>query len=137
MIRLDDAMRACAREILTTLRKQPRLRTLFGDLLAGIDFDDETSVEVNIVEMDDGRQYLELKKFSVGENTYLFFVNSTNPKDAFFRKLVVKDGKEYLFGIQDDDEYDRMYLHFQKLMLTDLDALHAKHHPEESAPGTR
>ena len=70
--------------------------------------------EYNVVTLEDGNEYIEIDKINDNGYTYLVLSNSNNPNDFCIRKLVVEEGKEYIIGLNGDEEFDRIYEIFSK-----------------------
>lgn len=64
--------------------------------------------EYNVIVLENGEEYAEVNKIKHNDKTYLFFVNLKNDDDFCIRKLVNKDGKEVIIGLDDRAEFDEI-----------------------------
>lgn len=60
---------------------------------------------VNVVEIDNKEYYL-IKQLFEADNCYCYFFNVENKHDMCIRKLIVKDGENYLVGLDDEEEFN-------------------------------
>ena len=74
----------------------------------------------DVVEFEDG-EYVLVKEFSIGTNTYYYFVSENDPTDFMFRKLLVEAGEEYFVGLDSDEEFDMVYSAFRKRILDEAE----------------
>ena len=67
----------------------------------------------------DGKEYIIKETFEVDGNKYCFIVNIEDPIDYTFRKEEIIDGKEYVVGLDSEEEFDKVFDYFQKNMIPD------------------
>lgn len=70
--------------------------------------------EYNVVTLEDGNEYIEIDKIDDNNNTYIVLSNSNDPNDFCIRKLITEEGKEYIVGLDGDEEFDKIYEIFSK-----------------------
>ena len=61
--------------------------------------------EYNVV-MLDGVQYTEIDRLEHNNNTYVLLSNFENPKDFCIKKVTIEDGKEYIVGLETEEEFN-------------------------------
>lgn len=66
--------------------------------------------EYNVVTLENGIEYTEIKRLDNNGNTYVFLSNLKMPDDFCIRKLV---GDE-IFGLDSDQEFDQVFKLFGK-----------------------
>lgn len=62
-------------------------------------------VEVNVIELEDGLEYIVVEALESTKNKYLFLVNKDDNTKKCIRLVFEKDGKEHLRKLY-DDEFD-------------------------------
>jgi hypothetical protein len=73
------------------------------------------SVELNVVTLEDGIDYVVFYILEFNKTNYLFLANKDNPEDVAIRKLV-KNGEESTIERLDEDEFEKVLLEFDKLV---------------------
>lgn len=63
-------------------------------------------LEVNIIKLEDGIDYVIVDAIQTEENKYLFLANKLDETDVCIRKIIKKDTKEYLIKLDNDDEFE-------------------------------
>ncbi|WP_434309863.1 hypothetical protein [Hominifimenecus sp. rT4P-3] len=99
------------------LQDNPEAREVF-DFVSSV-MEDEGDMEVGVIEID-GKNYLAVKEFQVGENTYVHLMNEEKPADMMYQKVIVEDGEEYLVGLDSDREFDLVVAYEQKYIWQDI-----------------
>lgn len=69
-------------------------------------FDGDVYAEMNIVTLDDGRDYHEEARHVIGENVYCLMYDEDKPDDFCFRKLIFENRTELLVGLDDEEEFN-------------------------------
>lgn len=64
--------------------------------------------EYNVVTLEDGLEYAEVKKIRYNGIIYLFLSSLENNDNFCVRKLVNKNGKQVLIGLDDEAEFDEI-----------------------------
>lgn len=70
-------------------------------------------MDVNIVTLDDGKEYMIIYALENKLGKYIFLAEEENPENLNIRKIVIKDGKECLSRLKDEDEYDQVMSDFR------------------------
>ena len=74
--------------------------------------------EYNVVTLENGIEYTEIYKVSDNNTDYVVLSNLDNPKDFCIRKVIQKDGEDYIVKLDSDEEFDRVLAKFQKEFLS-------------------
>lgn len=64
------------------------------------------------ITLDNGTEYLILDDEEINGTIYTLFVNVEDKTDICFRKTVIKDGKKYYAGLDDEKEFEKVLLKF-------------------------
>lgn len=64
--------------------------------------------EYNVVTLEDGLEYAEVKKIRYNGILYLFLSSLENDDNFCIRKLVNKNGKQVLIGLDDEAEFNKI-----------------------------
>lgn len=64
--------------------------------------------EYNVVTLEDGLEYAEVKKIRYNGILYLFLSSLENDDNFCIRKLVDKNGKQVLIGLDDEAEFNEI-----------------------------
>ena len=64
--------------------------------------------EYNVVTLEDGLEYAEVKKIIYNGILYLFLSSLENDDNFCIRKLVDKNGKQVLIGLDDEAEFNEI-----------------------------
>lgn len=64
--------------------------------------------------LEDGIEYLIVSDETIDNTKYTLFANIDNDTDICFRKTIIKDGKEYFVGLDDQKEFEKVLLTFTK-----------------------
>lgn len=59
--------------------------------------------EVNVVNID-GIDYIVLDEIFIDNTKYVYLVNENDEEDFFINKIIIKEGKEYLTGLNTEEE---------------------------------
>lgn len=75
--------------------------------------------EIESIEID-GTDYFIAKEFVVKGTTYVNLINENDPLHMMYRNVVVKDGEEFLVGLDSDTEFDLVVAYEQKYIWKDI-----------------
>ena len=64
--------------------------------------------ECNVVVLD-GTEYTEVNRLNEDNNTYVILVNLNDTKDFCIKKLVSLEGKDYIRGLDNKEEFDKIF----------------------------
>ena len=70
--------------------------------------------EVKVVTLEDNIDYIVISKVNIDNNTYLFLANENDPKDLCIRKEITENNIEYLVGLENEDEFNKVMLEYNK-----------------------
>ena len=70
--------------------------------------------EYNVVTLEDGVKYTEIDRIEDDNKVYVFLSNVDNPEDFCVRKLIEQDGSECIIGLDNREEFDRVFNLFTK-----------------------
>ncbi len=74
---------------------------------------------IDTIVLDDNKEYIIVEELVINNVLYTMFANVNDGSDICFRKtLVLEDGKEYYVGLDDQNEFDLVVLHFNKKILS-------------------
>lgn len=72
-------------------------------------------MDVNIVTLEDGKDYIIIYALDNEKGKYIFMAEETNPKNLNLRKVIKKDdGKEYLVKLDSEEEFDEVMISFNE-----------------------
>lgn len=74
----------------------------------------DVQVKVQVEVLDNGNEYLPIKKTIINSVEYLFLVNIKDSSDKCIRKVVIKDGEEYLSMLETEQEFETVMKEFEK-----------------------
>lgn len=57
----------------------------------------------------EGTEYIIINEQEINGVVYVSLVSSENPEDFCIRKIIIKDGKEMLAGLDSDEEFDMAF----------------------------
>lgn len=63
--------------------------------------------ECNVVTLN-GTEYTEIEKLEKSGNTYVVLSNLDNPTDFCIKKLIEKDGENYITGLENEEEFNEI-----------------------------
>ena len=70
-------------------------------------------MNVNIVTLEDGKDYMIIYALDNENGKYIFMAEENNPKNLNLRKVIKKDdGKEYLVKLANEEEFDEVMIAF-------------------------
>ena len=72
--------------------------------------------EINTIVLDDGKEYYIVQNVVVDNITYTLFSDIENEKEIRFRKIIVKDDKEYYVGLDTHEELKNVIKALDKKM---------------------
>ena len=64
-------------------------------------------VNINVITLDDNKNYEVIDKEIIDNNTYYFLINEDDEKDRCIRKEMVKDNEKFLTTLE-EDEFDKV-----------------------------
>ncbi len=64
-------------------------------------------MKVEVVQINN-KDYYVLKKFDLEGNTYYFLNNTEEEKDLCFRKKIIENNEEYLVGLDNEEEFNKV-----------------------------
>lgn len=70
--------------------------------------------EITTVTLEDNIDYIVISKINIDNNTYLFLANENDPKDLCIRKEITENNIEYLVGLENEDEFNKVMLEYNK-----------------------
>lgn len=70
--------------------------------------------EITTVTLEDNIDYIVISKVNIDNNTYLFLANENDPKDLCIRKEITENNIEYLVGLENEDEFNKVMLEYNK-----------------------
>jgi len=74
----------------------------------------EKKIEVNIITIENGKEYLIIDAIVNDKGKYLVLVNENNKLDMCVRKVLVKEGKEFITKLDTEEELDEVINEFYK-----------------------
>lgn len=63
-------------------------------------------LEVNVIKLENGLDYIIIDAIQNENNKYLFLVNKNNEDDLCIRKIYIKDNEEFLVKLDNDEEFE-------------------------------
>lgn len=64
----------------------------------------------------ENKEYYIVQKFIIQNNTYYMLISTINEKDMIIRRLTIENGKEYLVGLVDEEEFNLVINEYYKLI---------------------
>ena len=101
------------------LEENKEVKQMVDTFTSAFDSNSDEFMDIECIEID-GEEYLILKEFNVKGTTYVHLVNANDPEDFMYRKIVVEDGEEYLYGLDSDAEFDMVIAYEQKYLFKEL-----------------
>jgi len=74
-------------------------------------------VEVNVITLENGKDYLIVEALEVNNNRYLFLVNEDDEQDSCIRKVITENNEEYLIKLDDKEEYENVMTTFNEKIM--------------------
>ena len=71
-------------------------------------------MEYNVITLEDNKEYMEIGKLTHNNNTYILLSKVDSEDSYCIRKIVMKDNKQYIIGLDDEKEFDDVLLEFAK-----------------------
>ena len=65
-------------------------------------------LEVNVIELEDGLEYIIVDAIQNEEGKYLFLANKDDDTDVCIRKIIVEEENEYLGKLDSDEELEKV-----------------------------
>lgn len=63
-------------------------------------------IDVNTMILENGVEYTEVDSLIYNNNKYVLLSNIKNVKDSCIRKIIFEDNEEYIYRLDDDNEFD-------------------------------
>ena len=76
-------------------------------------------MELNFITLEDNKSYGVFSTMELDNNKYLLLANDDNPKDVTIRKVIVKDDKEFLVKLDNEEEFEKIMEEFTKKYRTE------------------
>lgn len=70
-------------------------------------------MEVNVVTLEDGKEHVIIYALENELGKYIFLAEEDNPKNLNIRKVIEKEGTEYLTKLDSEDELDQVMMSFR------------------------
>lgn len=64
--------------------------------------------------LDDDKEFVVVDTATIDGTSYVCFANCEDEKDIIFKKVIIKDNEEYLTGLENKNEFDKVLLYFTK-----------------------
>ena len=71
-------------------------------------------MEVNTIILENGVEYTEVDNLLYNDIKYVLLSNIKNVKDSCIRKIIIKDNEEYIYRLNDQNEFDMILKLFLK-----------------------
>lgn len=71
-------------------------------------------LELNVIKLENNEEYVIVDAIQNEDNKYLFLANKDNEEDICIRKVIIKDGQEFLRKLDNDDEFDEVLAFFNR-----------------------
>lgn len=71
-------------------------------------------LELNVIKLENNEEYVIVDAIQNEDNKYLFLANKDNEEDICIRKVIIKDGQEFLIKLDNDDEFDEVLALFNR-----------------------
>lgn len=65
-------------------------------------------MEVNVITLENGFEYIIIDTIEVNNNKYLFLSNKQDENDMCVRKIIIKEEKEYLVKLDTENELEEV-----------------------------
>ena len=69
-------------------------------------------MEVNVITLEDNLNYIITDTLENNNGKYLLLANEKDNEDIKFRKVIEKEGKEFLVKLDNDEEFDEVMFTF-------------------------
>ena len=60
------------------------------------------------------KQYLIMQELTIDKTTYVYLQNKDEEKDIIIQKITIKDDKEYLTNLENEEEYQKALMAIKK-----------------------
>lgn len=67
-------------------------------------------MEINVITLEDGKDYMIIETIVNGNDKYLFLANENDRTDMCVRKVINKDGKEYITKLDSENEFNEVMI---------------------------
>lgn len=71
-------------------------------------------LEVNVIKLENNLEYIIVDTIENNSNKYLFLSNKDDSNDACIRKVIEKDGKEFLRKLETEEELEDVIVLFSQ-----------------------
>ena len=75
---------------------------------------EQEKIEVNVITLEDNKEYVIIAAIETENNRYLFLANKNEEFDVCIRKIITKENKEYLVKLDSEEEFEDVMLAFNK-----------------------
>lgn len=60
------------------------------------------------------KQYLIMQELTIDKTTYVYLQNKDEEKDIIIQKIIIKDDKDYLTNLENEEEYKKALMAIKK-----------------------
>lgn len=71
-------------------------------------------IDVNVMVLENGIEYTEIDSLIYNNKKYVLLTNIKDVKDSCIRRIEIEDNEEYIYRLDDDDEFDLILSMFVK-----------------------
>lgn len=71
-------------------------------------------IDVNVMVLENGIEYTEIDSLIYNNKKYVLLSNIKDVKDSCIRRIEIEDNEEYIYRLDDDDEFDLILSMFVK-----------------------
>ena len=75
------------------------------------------NIEYNLVTLDNGVEYTEICRLDNDGMVYILLSNLDNPNDFCIKRVINNDGNEYIEGLKDKEEFQKLFKLFTDKMI--------------------
>lgn len=65
-------------------------------------------IDVNVIELENNKEYIVADTIVCDNNNYLLLINKENKNDIVIRKVIKKDNTEYTVKLDSEDEFTKV-----------------------------
>lgn len=69
-------------------------------------------MEVNVIKLDNEKEYIIIDAIETDNDKYLYMANEEDELDMCLRKIIKKDGKDYLVELDSEEEFEEVVTMF-------------------------
>lgn len=63
-------------------------------------------MDINVITLEDGKDYLIIDTVEIGDNKYFVLSSNDDEDNVVIRKIIFNNGEEYIDKLDSDDEYE-------------------------------